>query len=210
MKNSGMAAILAVGILTSGCGAHNAHANEGVGAILGGVVGGVVGNQIGKGSGRDIATAAGAMIGIVTGANIGKNMENQNRTHTAPPSGHNHASNPCDVYSSPGERSYCLRGLEEREAAEQRRREREAYERGRHGGGHVHHTPSHGHHSYNSGSSFDFVFVWDGRRHYKKKRYHRRHYKRPRYIKNYGRNGCRRGHRYIDDPVNGRIGCFRR
>ncbi len=40
------------------------------GTLLGGVIGALAGNQIGGGSGRDIATAAGA----VTGAAIGQNV----------------------------------------------------------------------------------------------------------------------------------------
>ena len=204
MKTKRIAAILAVGFLgvfTSGCN-HTANANEGMGALLGGVVGGVVGNQFGKGSGKAVATGVGAMIGVVTGANVGKSMDNNKHyphghngtgVPSRPPSGHGHVSNPCDVYSHPGDRAACLRGLEEREAEEKRRREREAYERGRNGG-HTHYnpnyyTPSHG---YNNVSPFNFVFVWEKNRYRNKCGYHgRKCYKKVRKWRKYRR--CGRG-----------------
>jgi uncharacterized protein YcfJ len=45
----------------------------GVGAALGAIVGGVAGNQVGGGSGRKIATVAGAVGGALLGNNIEKN-----------------------------------------------------------------------------------------------------------------------------------------
>ena len=46
---------------------------SGLGAVLGGVAGAVVGRQIGGGSGRDVATVAGALGGAVAGNAIEKN-----------------------------------------------------------------------------------------------------------------------------------------
>lgn len=46
---------------------------SGLGAILGGVAGAVVGHQFGGGSGRDVATVAGALGGAVAGNAIEKN-----------------------------------------------------------------------------------------------------------------------------------------
>lgn len=46
---------------------------SGLGAILGGVAGAVVGHQFGGGSGRDVATVAGALGGAVAGNSIEKN-----------------------------------------------------------------------------------------------------------------------------------------
>jgi outer membrane lipoprotein SlyB len=45
----------------------------GTGAVLGAIVGGVAGNQVGGGSGRTIATAAGAIGGALLGNNIEQN-----------------------------------------------------------------------------------------------------------------------------------------
>jgi outer membrane lipoprotein SlyB len=46
---------------------------SGVGVIAGGVVGGLVGNQVGDGTGRDLATLAGAVGGAFAGNAIEKN-----------------------------------------------------------------------------------------------------------------------------------------
>ena len=50
---------------------------SGVGAVSGGVLGGVVGNAIGGGSGRVIATAAGAVGGMLAGAATEKAVTNK-------------------------------------------------------------------------------------------------------------------------------------
>ncbi len=46
--------------------------NSVVGTVLGGAAGGALGNQIGGGSGKDIATAAGAIGGAYAGNKIAK------------------------------------------------------------------------------------------------------------------------------------------
>src|SRR5690606_6777731 len=48
---------------------------SGLGAIAGGVVGGILGNQIGDGSGRRIATVAGAAGGAYAGHQIEKRVK---------------------------------------------------------------------------------------------------------------------------------------
>jgi uncharacterized protein YcfJ len=40
------------------------------GAVVGGIIGGILGHQVGGGSGKDLATAAGAVGGAVVGSNI--------------------------------------------------------------------------------------------------------------------------------------------
>jgi outer membrane lipoprotein SlyB len=50
----------------------------GVGAVAGGVIGGLLGNQVGKGSGRTVATEAGA----VGGGYLGHTVEQRTRTNT--------------------------------------------------------------------------------------------------------------------------------
>jgi outer membrane lipoprotein SlyB len=51
----------------------------GVGAVTGGVVGGVLGNQVGSGTGRQVATAAGAIGGAV----LGHQVQERNRAAQA-------------------------------------------------------------------------------------------------------------------------------
>ncbi len=52
---------------------------SGAGAVIGGIAGAVIGRQIGGGSGRDLATAAGAIGGAVVGNNVEKNNSTQVR-----------------------------------------------------------------------------------------------------------------------------------
>ncbi len=47
--------------------------STGAGAVIGAIVGGAAGNQVGGGSGRDIATVAGAVGGVLLGNNIERN-----------------------------------------------------------------------------------------------------------------------------------------
>ncbi|MBX3587974.1 MAG: glycine zipper 2TM domain-containing protein [Ramlibacter sp.] len=51
---------------------------SGAGAVIGGIAGAVIGHQIGGGTGRDLATAAGAIGGAV----VGNNVEKRNKTET--------------------------------------------------------------------------------------------------------------------------------
>ena len=52
---------------------------SGLGAVAGGVVGGLLGNQIGGGSGKKIATVAGAAGGAFAGHQVEKNMKSSTR-----------------------------------------------------------------------------------------------------------------------------------
>lgn len=54
------------------------------GTIVGGVLGAAIGNQIGGGSGKDIATAAGAVIGGTLGGQNDAVMEMQTRCSQQP------------------------------------------------------------------------------------------------------------------------------
>ena len=51
-----------------------AEGNNVVGTIAGGVVGGVLGHQVGGGSGKDLATIAGALGGAYAGNRVQSNM----------------------------------------------------------------------------------------------------------------------------------------
>jgi uncharacterized protein YcfJ len=53
-----------------------------IGSIAGAVIGGVIGHQIGGGSGRDIATVAGAAGGGYAGNRIQKNLQDRDTTTT--------------------------------------------------------------------------------------------------------------------------------
>ncbi|BDU16331.1 glycine zipper 2TM domain-containing protein [Lysobacter auxotrophicus] len=50
------------------------------GTVAGGVVGGLLGNQVGGGSGKKIATAAGAVGGAFAGRKIQENQQNKTET----------------------------------------------------------------------------------------------------------------------------------
>ncbi|MGE0559365.1 MAG: glycine zipper 2TM domain-containing protein [Burkholderiales bacterium] len=52
---------------------------SGLGAVAGGVLGGVLGNQVGGGSGKKIATVAGAAGGAYAGHQVEKNMKSTTR-----------------------------------------------------------------------------------------------------------------------------------
>ena len=53
-----------------------------IGTLAGAVIGGVLGHQVGGGSGRDIATAAGAAGGGYAGNRIQKNLQDRNTVTT--------------------------------------------------------------------------------------------------------------------------------
>ena len=56
-------------------------ANNVVGTIAGGVVGGVLGHQVGGGSGKDIATIAGALGGAYAGNRVQNSMAGTTEYH---------------------------------------------------------------------------------------------------------------------------------
>lgn len=53
----------------------------GVGAVIGGVLGAVVGHQIGGGTGKALATGAGAVGGALAGNAVEKNRENKKNVY---------------------------------------------------------------------------------------------------------------------------------
>lgn len=125
--------IAATVILLTGC-ATNQQAGEAVGAIAGGIIG----NQVGGGAGRAAATVIGAGVGASVGAAVGRDMDERERErrdrHAYPPAPIYDVSRypQCDRYHyGTTERSACERGARQREIEEQRRREAEAYRRGR-------------------------------------------------------------------------------
>ena len=132
--------VLAVAVGLSACNAHTSGFNNQTGGtIVGGITGAVVGNQFGKGTGKTAATALGAVIGAVTGSSVGRSMDRpagqtviirEPRQHGR----HYHGrvkSGSCSQYYDRGERAACLRGVQRRIEAEQRKREREAFDRAR-------------------------------------------------------------------------------
>ena len=137
--------ILAVAGLMTGCTAHGGGFNNQTGGtVIGGLTGAVVGNQFGKGRGKTAATALGAVIGAMTGNSVGAHMDRpagQTVTVREPQviykekwyrerhTGHRHSRHSCSRYYDRGERAACLRGVAQREQAEQRAREKRAYDR---------------------------------------------------------------------------------
>lgn len=127
MKNT-ILAIAALAMLTSCAGAGP---NQMGGGVAGAAAGGLLGSMIGGGTGRVAGAAAGAAIGGLVGSSVGQSMDRQNameqqlhqQRYAAPAQG----------ASSSGEASAYNRGRMEYEAEQQRRREHEAYMRGRMG-----------------------------------------------------------------------------
>lgn len=137
-----IAKALLAGFLATGCATHGGgFNNQGAGVLLGGLTGSVVGNQFGKGTGKTAATAIGAVIGALAGGEVGRSMDQLNNVVASqPPEAYRHNrhngyyslhSGRCGRFTNHGVRSACKRGESEKERAEQRRREREAYNYGR-------------------------------------------------------------------------------
>ena len=110
----------------SACQAHNPQTQ---GALLGGLTGGLLGSTLGKGSGRIIATGAGAVLGTIVGSNLagGTHVNNQPQHRTVVTVGQ------CNHIANDGARSSCERGVAERDRASQRQAEQRAYQCGRYG-----------------------------------------------------------------------------
>ena len=121
MKTKLAIAVLAVAIL-SGC-AGTPHRNEAIGAATAAVIGGALGSLIGGGSGQMIAIGAGAAIGGAIGAAQGRDQDQRE--------GYSDYTRSDSMNA--GEESAYQRGVADRLRAEQRRRESEAYRRGRMG-----------------------------------------------------------------------------
>jgi surface antigen len=71
--------MLAGVVLLAGC---QEVRNEHVGVGVGGVLGGLLGAQVGGGTGQLAATAAGALIGAYLGGNVGRTMDQVDRSKT--------------------------------------------------------------------------------------------------------------------------------
>ncbi|MDC0033797.1 glycine zipper 2TM domain-containing protein [Alphaproteobacteria bacterium] len=101
-----------------------------MGAVTGAVAGGLLGNSIGKGDGRVASTAIGTFLGTIVGSEVGKSMDRPRtvvyRTQSAAPS----AYGVCAHITNEGARASCKKGVADRLRQEQRRMERDAYNRG--------------------------------------------------------------------------------
>jgi len=114
--------------LVTGCA--GAGPNQVGGAAAGAVAGGLLGSMIGGGSGRVAGAAAGAALGGFAGSAVGASMDRQNAMEQQM---YHRQSAPSMGSSSSGEASAYNRGRMEYEADQQRRREQDAYLRGRRG-----------------------------------------------------------------------------
>ena len=126
LKTTAVIAIVAL----SGCNAHNGGlSNKTKASLLGGVAGGFVGNQFGSGSGNAAATALGAVLGVVAGQSLVQDGPVQQPVYQV--NSPYVISGTCDQYFNQGARAACNRGVSDREQAQQRKLEREAYRFGR-------------------------------------------------------------------------------
>ena len=124
-----MRKILLVGtclLALSACQAHNPQTQ---GALIGGLTGGLLGSTVGKGSGRMLATGAGAVLGTIVGSNLAGgthgHAQPQNRTVVT--------VGQCNHIANDGARASCERGVAERDRAAQKQAEQRAYQCGRYG-----------------------------------------------------------------------------
>ena len=110
----------------SACQAHNPQTQ---GALIGGLTGGLLGSTVGSGSGRMLATGAGAVLGTIVGSNLAGG------THVNSPPQHRTVVTvgQCNHIANYGARSSCERGVAERDRLAQRQAEQRAYECGRYG-----------------------------------------------------------------------------
>ena len=103
----------------SACQAHNPQTQ---GALIGGLTGGLLGSTVGKGSGRMLATGAGAVLGTIVGSNLagGTHGHAQPQHRTVVTVGQ------CNHIANTGAQASCERGVAERHRIEQMRAERRA------------------------------------------------------------------------------------
>lgn len=112
--------------LIGGCASNPRH-HDYTPEIVGDVVDGVVGSHFGKGSGRLIMTS----IGTVTRVIVGQELSKVNKGN--PQDGTILKEDLCRDYPTAGEIVSSERGVEERNLLIQRKKERNAYDRGRRG-----------------------------------------------------------------------------
>ena len=118
--------LISIGVvaLTTGC---NMGHNQQMGSLTGAVTGGLLGSTIGKGNGRIASTAIGTYLGTIVGSEVGKSMDGP-RTVVYRTS--SNAYGVCAGITNEGAKSSCKRGVADRLRREQRRLERNAYNRG--------------------------------------------------------------------------------
>jgi predicted lipid-binding transport protein (Tim44 family) len=114
--------------LLAGCA--GAGPNQMGGAAAGAAAGGLLGSMLGGGTGRIAGAAAGAALGGLAGSAVGASMDRQNAMEQHM---YQRQSAPSMGSGSNGEASAYNRGRAEYEAEVQRRREQDAYLRGRRG-----------------------------------------------------------------------------
>ena len=113
--------------LTTGC---NMGHNQQMGAVTGAVAGGLLGNTVGKGNGPVASTASRTFLGTVVGSEVGKSMDRPTTVVYRTSSTAQNAYGVCSGITNEGAKSSCKRGVSDRMRREQRRLERNAYNRG--------------------------------------------------------------------------------
>ena len=121
--------LITIGVvaLTTGC---NMGHNQQMGSLTGAVTGGLLGNTIGKGNGRIASAAIGTFLGTVVGSEMGKSMDRPTTVVYRTASNTQSAYGVCSGITNEGALSSCKRGVADRLRQEQRRLERNAYNRG--------------------------------------------------------------------------------
>ena len=121
--------LITIGVvaLTTGC---NMGHNQQMGSLTGAVTGGLLGNTIGKGNGRIASTAIGTYLGTIVGSEVGKSMDGPRTVVYRTSSNAQNAYGVCSGITNEGAKSSCKRGVADRLRQEQRRLERNAYNRG--------------------------------------------------------------------------------
>ena len=123
----GLAVVLSAAVLVAGCAGTGP--NQAVGTGVGAVGGYAVGTALGGGpAGRAVGAVAGALIG----GSVGQSMDQQQAARSAPPPAYGYPStfSECLNWAPGPERYACERGVRQRLAEDQRRREYDAYRSG--------------------------------------------------------------------------------
>jgi hypothetical protein len=104
--------------------------NQWLGPVIGGIAGGFLGNKIGGGTGKMVATAAGAVGGFLLGQEaVRQPAHSPTPVNTQGDTiGTFFIGGPCDRYVNLGVKAACSRGVAERAAQAQVQIEREAYQ----------------------------------------------------------------------------------
>ena len=121
--------LISIGVvaLTTGC---NMGHNQQMGSLTGAVAGGLLGNTIGRGNGRIASTAFGTYLGTIVGSEMGKSLDRPTTVVYRTQSNAQTAYGVCAGITNEGAKSSCKRGVADRLRREQRKLERNAYNRG--------------------------------------------------------------------------------